>query len=367
MKNTSIRFFGNDRQFESLRQPWTKGVERVWKSGQYLNGPETRELEEKLKDLTQRKHAILVSSCTDALMIATSYFNVQQVLVTNFSFLASATPILHVNGRPFFCDINSRSYAPSVEDYEVTYKSECIDSIVHVELFGACKNIFEVEEYCKKQRVLLIEDAAQSFGATYKGRSAGSFGSASCLSFDPTKLISGTSPAGCLVTDDDALEEYARAIRLHGRDRQGEFSLLGRKSLVSESEAVILNLKLDNLKGYIRRRREIADFYCQELGGLPLTLPLSESDHVYHKFVVQSEEEHRDRLASHMIERGIEVRIHYPKLLNEEKILQSFNADTPKAKKVSKRCLSLPIYPELTDEEVCVVVGAVKEYFENAK
>ncbi len=368
-----IKFFGNDRQYQNLKPEWNKAVEKVWASGQYFSDSHVLELEKTLAQLCGRKYAVSLSSCTDALYFALNSSQAKKTLVSNFSFLASATGILRNAGAPSFIDLKDGEYSPSAREYQkVLNQDNKVDSLIHVSLFGECALNFEAENFAKKNSLFFIEDSAQSFGSYCENRPAGNFGQASCLSFDPTKIIAGTSGAGALLTDDEEIYHNTLRLRLHGRDsRNGEFQHLGYKSLLASSEAAILLLKLKYLESYIQRRREIAQEFNNAFSSNPFLITPHKNQfldeefpqHVFHKYVLTVKNSSRENLQKYLKGKGIETRIHYPKLISDEKLF-GLESQTPNAKAACETVFSLPIYPELKDEEVSYIIKAVNSYFE---
>ncbi|MCR9203196.1 MAG: DegT/DnrJ/EryC1/StrS family aminotransferase, partial [Halobacteriovoraceae bacterium] len=251
----NVSFFGNDRQFNNLKEEWMERASSVWSTGQFLFGPSVEKLEQDLARKTNRKYCVALASCTDALSIALHYLSLpvsSQVMVTNYSFLASATPILKNNLTPHFIDIDGEAFHPLTKEYRAAEADEA-KAMIAVSLFGTPSDMGEIERFAEEKKIPLIEDAAQSFGSFNKGRPAGSFGFASCISFDPTKVLAASSSGGALLTDDERLFKFARQIRLHGKNQKGEFTEIGGKSLISSVEAELLNMKLEHLDGWLAR------------------------------------------------------------------------------------------------------------------
>jgi len=369
-----IPFFGNDRLFNFLKKDWLDVVEKVGKTGVYLNGPQTEECEIQLATRSNRKYAVLCSSGTDALMSAGEYFKLSHFLVSNYSFLASASALFRTGSKPQFVDIDPIAFSPTPLQYEKEKKRDT-QGIVHVEISGSCTHHHAIEQYAKEQKLVLIEDAAQSFGAYCEKRPSGQFGDVSTLSFDPTKILPGSSPAGCLLTDNEELYQFCKQRRLHGRSDSGEFLFAGVKSLISETEAALLLLKLRYLDQWITRRNHIAHFYSTELKDLPLIVPetqlpyeaeLKYPRHTFHKFILKVQTDHRNSLQNHLKDHGIETRQYYTRCLSEELLFKGLGKiNTPEASDLTRQSLALPIFPELTDEECQMIVKLIKQFYSN--
>ena len=343
-----VPFFGNDRQYEILKKQWLERANSVWSKGQYLAGREVEKLENRLAVLCERNYAVAPGSCVDGLSICLQYIKVKDAIVTNYTFVASGAAILNGGGRPQFVPVSSPNFSPSIDACAkaLTSNTNCV---VGVSLYGSMGNIDEIEDFCLKNNLILIEDAAQSFGASINGRKAGNFGFASCISFDPTKIIAGTSPAGCLLTDDEDLANFARSFRHHGKAGD-DFIVPGRKSLVSTLEASLIDLKLDYLDDYIERRKVIARMYEEGLGNLSeVLLPnVREREvHTFHKYVIQLKR--RDDLKSFLEKRGITTRIHYQKPISHYGLFNSYaSGDDFETNALCAQVLSLPLFPELS-------------------
>lgn len=363
-----VPFFGNDRQFKNLEDIIHETSKRVWLTGQYLNGPDISHFEESLAKFTNRRFALTLGSCTDALTYALLALKLpagSEVLVTNFSFLSSATAILKAGLKPIFCDIDPETMMVTSQIFQesITPKTK---AILSVSLFGSLTDCENIESLCKERGVSLIEDAAQSFGAKRSGRMAASFGEASAISFDPTKLLHGTGAGGALLTDNEELYLFAKSLRLHGRDERGNFIRLGDKSLLSSHDGAIMNEKLKLLPMWIKRRQDIAKRYTSALKESKIlkTQHIPNDVHsTFHKFVILcNSQESRDALKNHLKEKDILTRIHYPKTISEEELFKEANAITPIAYEQTKRVLTLPLFQELTDEEVEYVCAALAEF-----
>lgn len=368
-----VPFFANHLQYQNLKQEWNTRVERVWKSGQYFNGKEVQHLEERLASLCGRKYAVAVGSCSDALTISAQYYNLSRWAVSAFTFVASASSPLRAGTKIHLTSLHKNSFCPQVSEYSHSLKTHNdIEGLIHVDLFGSSQFSLAVEEYCKKNRLPLIEDAAQSFGSSDGHRLAGSFGDVSCLSFDPTKIISGTSAAGALLTDDFELVRFARSIRLHGKSEDGSFSQVGMKSLMSCAEAAIIDLKLNFLQEWIQRRNEIAQRYKEILQHESIETPLQTSDHThsFHKFVIKVPAHTRAALRQHLADRGIETRVHYAQDLSQAPVFHDDRTSQDNPLKLHNNCekvLSLPIYPEMSEKQVQHVGQSILSFFDDYK
>lgn len=366
MSEFGIPFFGVAREFAAHRDEMLARCEAVLGSGNVLQGPSVRGLEERVAARAGRKHAIAVGSCTDALYYSLKAAGVgagDSVLVTDFSFVASASCIARVGAVPVFVDVD--------ENYNLDLDAAAervlpnTRSMVYVHLYGQMGNPDRVEVFAREHKLVLIEDAAQAFGANFAGRPAGSMGLVSCFSFDPTKVISAPGSGGMVLTDDVAVAARIRALRYHGKTNEGIFAELGYNSQMPSLTAAILDLKLDHDAEWRAKRRDVAQFYIEQLAGTDLVLPQEQrvSTHIYHKFVLRSQR--REALKTHLAEKGIPTRVHYPQPLHRQPCFsgaQAVAAHSPNAERFSQSVLSLPIHPFLSDGEVEAVAKAIRQY-----
>lgn len=354
-----VPFFGLDREFARLGPQYMGIISRVLGSGRALQGPEVADFEDKLAETCGRQFAVAVGSCTDALAFVLMALGIgpgDEVLVTGFSFFASASPILRVGATPRFVDIESTHCIMDLDRMEGLFNKRT-RAIIGVHLFGQSLPMDRLEAMAADRGIPVVGDAAQGLGARDHKRPAESLGVASCLSFDPTKNLASYSSAGAVVTDDQDLAEAVRSLRCHGRNPDtGRVERLGFNSLLASDKAALLRCKLDLMSEFHNRREEVAQTYLVALKGLDgVQVPVVRGGctHTWHKFVVQLD--HRDQVASQLGKAGIQTRIHYPHVLNDEPLLvQSPGAGDalPVARSVAKRVLSLPIHSELTTSEV---------------
>ncbi len=366
----NIPFFGKDRYYRENSKEILKIVDSVYSHGKVVMGPEVDLFEANIAKYCGRKYAVAVGSCTDALYFALRNLNIgkgDEVLVTGFSFLASTSCILMAGATPVFVDINPDTYMMNLKDLEakITNKTK---AIIAVHLFGDCLDINAVEKIGKKHNIPIIEDSAQSIGSRYNERKAGSMGLCSCISFDPTKLLSAQSNGGVLLTDDPQVYETIAKMRYHGKNNKtGEFEILGFNSRISSLQAAILDFSLTKLESWIARNREIAGRYIsglKDISEIKLPVVQKETRHVYHKFVMQAQ--NRDKLKKWLSENKIDSMIHYKNALHENELFKHFSYRAEGLKgidSVKEKVISLPIHPWLKDDEVDVIIKAVRKFY----
>ena len=366
----NVPFFGLNRQYARYRETFLEITDKVLSTGQVLQGASVEEFEHALRTLTGRRHAVAVGSCTDGIAFALSSLGIgsgDEVLVTAFSFLASASPILRVGATPRFVDIDPHTFMMDIGALE-----RCIGkstkAIIAVHLFGQSLPMDEVEAIASRYGLALIEDAAQAIGTRYRGRAAGSMGPVSCLSFDPTKVVGSFSSAGAVVTDDP---DVARAIvkqRYHGRDPQTkDYEGLGFNSQLSSEMAAMLVFKLSKMVEWESQRADIAKIYHEGLADLAqIQLPslAPGSTHNWHKFVIRAAR--RDDLVAALKASGVQTVVHYPKAISDTPVFAKYvnSTEVPEARKAAAAVLSLPIYAELDPSEAEAVVARIREYYD---
>ena len=367
----NIPFFGIDRMFKEHSAEIMDCVSSVYKSGKVLMGPEVDEFEVQLASLCQRKYAISVGSCTDALYFSLLCSGIRpgdEIIVTSFSFIASVSPILRIGAIPVFTDTDPSSCQMNIHDIEnkITSKTK---AILGVHLFGAMLDIEKLEAIAKKHKLILIEDAAQSLGAGISNRKAGSMGDISCLSFDPTKIIGAFGNGGMVLTDNPDFFDQLKKLRYHGKSVKGnDFEILGFNSRIATSQASIMLYELKQLKNWIDKRNKVARFYLDHLkNNLQIILPEYPQSgiHCFHKFVIKCDK--RNELKGYLENKGIQTMIHYPKALFEYELFKQypFKAENiSHTHELKTKVLSLPVYPELSENEIDYICKSIIEFTE---
>jgi dTDP-3-amino-3,4,6-trideoxy-alpha-D-glucose transaminase len=363
---TNVPFGDLKRQYESIRAELDAAALRVMAAGWYILGPETRAFEEEFAAFCGVDHAVGVASGTDALHLALVALGVgagDEVVTVANAGVPGVVAILEAGARPVFVEVDERSYNldPAALEAAITARTQ---AILPVHLYGRMAEMAPILAIAERYRLPVVEDCAQAHGATYRGRAAGSIGACGCFSFYPTKNLGALGDGGMVVTDDAALAERLRRLRQYGWERKYFSSEPGGiNSRLDELQAALLSVKLRHLPQWNARRRQIAEMYDDLLVGLDLTLPIAadDSEHVYHLYVVRSQE--RDHLQAALRERGIGTDIHYPLPAHRQPIYATFepDGDLPATERLAQEVLSLPIYPELTDAEVRVIATAVRE------
>lgn len=354
------------REYDELRDEILAAVDRVFKSGQLILGPEGVAFERDMAAYIGVAGGVGVNSGTDAIYIALAAAGVtagDEVITVPNTAVPTVSAIQILGGRPVFVDIRDDDYLMDVGQIEqaITPRTK---AIVPVHLYGQCVDLDPLMEIARRHGLKVIEDCAQSQGSLYRNRRCGSVGTASAFSFYPTKLLGGYGDGGMVLSDDAAVVALARSLRFYGMEKTYYAERHGYNSRLDEVHAAILALKLPRVEGWIERRREIAGRYRQGLAGCGLLLP-KENDygrHVYHLFVVETTGD-RDAALQRIEARGLKCGVQYRwpvHLMRGYEDLGYRAGQFPVSEKKARQIFSLPIYPHLKDEEVDEVIEVVR-------
>ena len=367
----NVPFLNLAAQYEALKSELLPVVEKTLASGHYVLGPNVAALEQEIAAYTGTRFGIGVNSGSDALTLALRALEVgpgDEVITTPFTYIAPAESIHQVGAKIVFADIHPRTFNLDPEQVAAKITSRT-KAIIPVHLFGQPAPIDDLLNFARPRGIHLIEDCAQAIGATYKGKPAGSMGAMGCFSFYPTKNLGADGDGGMIVTQDESLAKKLKMLRVHGIERRYYHDLHGYNSRLDELQAAILRVKLPHLQRWNARRAEIARYYTQNLEHLALEFPVTGKDntHVFHVYAVLSER--RDALQKFMADKGVPTLIYYPLPLHLQKVYENLGwkeGDFPVAEKISQMILPLPMYPELTKEQLDVVVGSILGFFAQA-
>ncbi len=360
-----------NRQHESLLPQLRQVFEEVTRSGQFILGEYVQRFERELAEYCGVKHAVGVSSGTDALLVSLMAMGIgsgDEVITTPFTFFATAGSIARVGARPVFVDINPRTYNIQAHDIQGAI-TERTKAIMPVHLYGLSANMDAIMEVAKANDLKLIEDAAQASGARYHDRPVGSIGDVGCFSFYPTKNLAGMGDGGACVTNDDDLAEKLRQMRNHGADRADHFPSIGGNFRLDGYQAGFLSVKLPHLDNWCDMRREHADRYGRELEEVAITTPFESQNrhHVYNQYTVRVRGKGmRDGLRHHLEAHGIGCRIYYTRPLHLQPCFADLNyapGSLPFAEEAAGQVLSLPAFPEMTTQEQDDVISCVSDFF----
>ncbi|UNC92309.1 DegT/DnrJ/EryC1/StrS family aminotransferase [Candidatus Contubernalis alkaliaceticus] len=372
-KNT-IPGFDLGRQNCILHNDLIECISGIIKNGKFILGENVELLEKNISRYCGAAYGIGVASGSDALYLSLSALEIgpgDEVITTPFSFFATAGSISRVGAKPVFVDINPETFNIDVNliEKKINRKTR---AIIPVHLYGCPADMKEIFSITESHNIKIIEDAAQALGASYNKHRTGSLGDTGCFSFFPTKNLGSFGDGGMIVTNNIELAEKIRLLRVHGSKKKYFHDFLGFNSRLDELQAAVLNVKFKYLEQWTKRRRVIARLYNVLLkeqidkGRIHVKLPLEPDNalHVYHQYTIQTQR--RNQLQRYLHERGIGSTVYYPSPLHLQKafsFLGHKHGDYPVSERACSEVLSLPVYPELTDEEVIRVVEAVVDFF----
>ena len=364
-----IRMVDLRRQHRGLKQPIEAAVREVLEDCDFVMGRAVAEFEAELSRYLGVGFAVGCASGTDALRIALMALEIgpgDEVVTTPFSFAATVETIVLQGARPVFADIDPRTYNldPGRIGERITSRTK---AILPVHLFGHPADMAPILALAREKKLRVIEDAAQAVGARYRGQCAGTLGDIGCLSFYPAKHLGACGDGGALLTNDPELARKCRMIGLHGSEQRYRHEFPGLNSRLDSLQAAILKVKLPHLESWIERRIRIAKAYDQALQPLPPTPPYRAPGvrHVYNQYSIRSPR--RDRLAEFLRARGVDCAIHYPLPLHLQPAYRGWaegNGSFPHAEALAGEILSLPVFPELTPDEMDRVANAVRDFWE---
>jgi dTDP-4-amino-4,6-dideoxygalactose transaminase len=344
------------RQYLQLKQEIDAAVLDVMEKTQFILGPNVSTLEAEVARYHGVPHAVGVASGTDALLLALRALGIgegDEVITTPFTFIATAEVLGLLGAVPVFADIDPQTFNidPARISPAITDKTK---AIIPVHLFGQPCDMDPILSITEKFGLKLIEDCAQAFGARYKGKIVGTFGDAGCFSFFPSKNLACYGDGGIVITVDAEINARLRLLRNHGSAIRYYHSMLGYNSRLDEIQAAIVRVKLKHIDNFNKGRRNAAELYRKYIRRNDVILPgeTEEGYHVYHQYTLLSD--HRDRLQASLSQAGIASAIYYPVPLHQQEVFvgRGIPESLPVTEDLAARVLSLPIFPEITEEEI---------------
>lgn len=394
-----IPFFDLNRQYKKIKDEIEAAIYSVLRSGQYIEGPPVKMLEKEIGEYLGVKNVITCGNGTDALRIALQANGIGQgdeVIVTSFSFFATAEAIMQTGATPVFADISPTHYNISTDDIEkkISHKTK---AILPVHIFGMPADMDEINEIAVRNGIPVIEDACQAIGAQYKGKKTGTLGTMGCFSFYPTKNLGAFGDGGMITTDDDRLAGICRAMKSHAAGKNGRKArealyhdkieelhlettenglydpykyynyFTGGNSRLDSVQAAVLLIKLKYLNEFNKSRERIALKYSENLAGLPVRTPdTSSKDRLscWHQYAILCDE--RDALMQYLAKNGISTGNFYPIPLHHQKAfdyMKDYMDSLPVAEDICKKTVCLPIFPELYDDEITYITETIHNFF----
>jgi dTDP-4-amino-4,6-dideoxygalactose transaminase len=364
----AVPFLDIVAQYKTVQAEVEKAILDVARSGKYVLGEHVAAIEHTLAQYVGARHAVGCASGTDALILALRAVGVgpgDEVITTSYSFFATASAIILVGATPVFVDIDPRTYNVDTQGVEKKLNVRT-KAIIPVHLYGQPAEMEPLVALSKEWGVRIIEDACQSIGAEYRGKRAGAIGDVGCVSFYPTKNLSGMGDGGMLFAEDDEIAERLRILREHGAKPRYHHKIVGYNSRLDEIQAAALLVKTKLLEEWTEKRRANAklynEFFLGSTIGTPYDLPYVR--HVYNQYVVRVQ--NRDGLMEHLKAKGIGSAIYYPVPLHLQECFGALGykqGDMPEAEKAAEETLALPIYPELTQDQIGEVAKAVVDFY----
>ena len=364
----SIPYLDLPAQLRGIRQELDSTIARTLDHCSFCLGPDVAQFEKDFARFVGAEHCVGFNSGTSALHVAMLLLGVgsgDEVITTPFTFVATSWAISYVGAKPVYVDIDDATFNldPKLVERAVTPRTK---AVMPVHLYGHPFDVDAILAICRRHKLPLVEDAAQAHGAKYKGKIVGAFGEISCFSFYPGKNLGACGEGGALVTNSGAFDKRARSLREHGSTVRYYHDEVGYNYRMEGIQGATLGVKLKHLANWTNERRRVAHRYHELLAGTPLQLP-READYAKsacHLYVVRHPR--RDDLKKHLEANGIGCALHYPLPLHLQKCYASLGrkpGDFPIAEKAARECLSLPIYPELTDQQIRRVAEAIGNFF----
>jgi dTDP-4-amino-4,6-dideoxygalactose transaminase len=350
----------------ALESELKAAFERVLRSGQFILGPELTAFESECARMIGAKHALGVSSGTDAILLALMALDIKagdEVICPSFTFFATAGCIARVGATPVFVDSDEGTF--NIDPADVARKiTKRTKAIIPVHLFGRCA---EMDRIGRENGIAVIEDAAQSLGATDNGKQAGTIGDFGCFSFFPSKNLGGFGDSGLLTTNDDALAERATLLRVHGAKPKYYHKVIGANFRMDALQCALLRIKLPHYASYNEKRRANALHYSTMLTGLKdILLPTHVRGHIWNQYTLRVlGRGRRDALKEHLASKGVGSEIYYPVPLHQQECFAYLNTpreSLPVANRLADEVLSIPIFPELKREQLDEVVAAMRGF-----
>jgi len=352
-------------QYADIKSEIGEAIEMVLDSGQFILGNEVAAFETEFASYCQASYAVALNSGTSALHLALLAANIgpgDEVITVPFTFIATVAAILYVGARAVFVDINPRSYTIDLDQLETAITNRT-KAIIPVHLYGQPADIDPIQDLAKRKGLVVIEDAAQAHGAEYKGRRVGSIGDIACFSFYPGKNLGAYGEGGAFVTNNNDYARAARMLRDWGQERKYHHVIKGYNYRMDGIQGAILRVKLRHLELWTEARRQNARYYNAMLEGSPVILPVEMpyARHVFHVYAVRTS--HRNIVQQALDAEGIQTGIHYPIPVHLQKAYAETGyrlGDFPHAERAANEVLSLPMYAELSNEQIETVSAAIR-------
>ncbi len=360
-----VKMLDLSREYKTYKKDYLNVIENVFNQGAFILGPIVEEFENDFAEYMNIKHVCGVGNGTDALRIALLACGIKkgdEVITTPFTFVATAETIAQTGAKVIFADIDEETL--NIDPDEILKKiTPQTKAILPVHLYGNPCDMDRIMEMSEKHNLIVIEDCAQSIGSLYKNKQTGSFGKCGCFSFFPTKNLGCAGDGGAIITNDEEINMKIRMLRAHGAAKKYVHRIEGFNSRLDAIHAAMLNFKLKLINSKNERRREIANIYNKIINNkIVRQKTQNNGQHVYHQFTIITEK--RNELRDFLKKQNIDTAIHYSIPLHKQEVFSDYkNEIYPISEKAVNRVLSLPIYPELKDEETIYVAEKINDFF----
>ncbi len=366
------------QQYKQIKQEIASAMMEVIESSAFINGPAVYRFQKNLKEYLGCRHVIPCANGTDAIKISLMALELNpgdEIITTPFTFVSTVEVIVLLKLRPVLVDIDPDTFniSPRLIERAVTSRTK---AIIPVHLFGQCADMESIMNIARKHNLYVIEDSCQSIGSDYifsdgSRKKSGTIGHIGCISFFPSKNLGAYGDGGAICTNDDNLEKFLRCIANHGMINRYHYEMVGLNSRLDSLQAAVLDIKLKYIEKYISLRRNAADYYNKQFSNIPgLTIPVTSAftTHVYHQYTLATDNSCRDKLINYLSEKNIPSAIYYPLPLHLQKaysFLGYREGDFPVSEEMSHRVFSIPMHPELTEEQLNYICNNIKEFFDN--
>lgn len=364
-----VSFLDMSRQHAAMKTEIDEALARVFNRAWFILGEEGEAFEQEFAAYLGARHGVGVGSGTEALHLALLACGVgpgDEVITVPNTAVPTISAISFAQAQPVLVDIDPATYTMDVAQVEaaITLRTKVL---LPVHLYGQTADLDPLLEIARRRKLYVVEDACQAHGATYAGGKAGTFGDAGCFSFYPSKNLGAYGDGGFVCTDNPEIAERLRLLRNYGQTKRYYHATKGFNSRLDELQAAILRAKLLYLDYWNARRQELARLYHQLLQGLPVVLPqtMAWGEHVFHLYVIRCDK--RDQLCSFLAERGIQTIIHYPVPVHRQEAYLDLSMPPgalPEAEKAAQEIVSLPLYPEILEDEIEHVAAAIREFYQ---
>lgn len=372
------------RRYNNIKKEIDQAISKVLESQHFILGEEVTELESKIANFCKTNYAVAVASGTDALLLSLKNIGIKNgdfVITTPFTFFATAGAIYNTGATPIFVDIKPDTFnidpskikdlleKTSFHHKRLSLDLSSIKAIIPVHLYGQIADMDHIIEYARQHGLTTIEDACQAIGAEYKGKKAGSIGNLGCFSFFPTKNLGAYGDAGIITTNDENFANNLKKLRVHGAERGYYHVNIGFNSRLDTIQAAVLLAELPYLDEWNKKREENAQYYSnllKDIEEIDCPYIAKERKHIFHQYTIRVKNDKRDALKNFLGDKNIGSKIYYPLPLHQQecfKCLGYNQGDFPASEKAAEEVLSLPIFPELTRQEIEYVCDSIKAFF----